>query len=142
MDRADDTQAALRALHDEDAIFAREVAGLQAEGVDTNRGDIDWTGFVVAFKGVFLEGLEVVFIVLTFSANHDDAFGPSVAGAVVAFLVVTLVGAAVHRPLARVPGTHDEHPNWQRKTTATIEEVFEDEATAELLEDVQFARSS
>jgi len=41
-----------------------------------------------------------------------------------------------------VPGTSDEHPNWQRKTTATIEEVFEDEATAELLEDVQFARSS
>jgi 4-alpha-glucanotransferase len=41
-----------------------------------------------------------------------------------------------------VPGTSDEHPNWQRKTTATIEEVFEDEATAELLEDVQFARCS
>jgi 4-alpha-glucanotransferase len=41
-----------------------------------------------------------------------------------------------------VPGTKDEHANWQRKTTATIEEVFEDEATAELLEDVQFARST
>jgi 4-alpha-glucanotransferase len=40
-----------------------------------------------------------------------------------------------------VPGTNDEHPNWQRKITATIEDVFEDEATAELLEDVQFARS-
>ena len=41
-----------------------------------------------------------------------------------------------------VPGTHDEHPNWQRKVTATIEAIFEDEATAELLEDVQFARST
>jgi 4-alpha-glucanotransferase len=41
-----------------------------------------------------------------------------------------------------VPGTSDEHANWQRKITATIEDVFEDEATAELLEDVQFARSS
>jgi 4-alpha-glucanotransferase len=41
-----------------------------------------------------------------------------------------------------VPGTHDEHPNWQRKVTATIEDIFEDEATAELLEDVQFARSA
>jgi 4-alpha-glucanotransferase len=41
-----------------------------------------------------------------------------------------------------VPGTNDEHPNWQRKVSATIEQVFEDEATAELLEDVQFARSS
>jgi 4-alpha-glucanotransferase len=41
-----------------------------------------------------------------------------------------------------VPGTHDEHPNWQRKVTATIEDIFEAEATAELLEDVQFARSA
>ena len=41
-----------------------------------------------------------------------------------------------------VPGTSDEHANWQRKITATIEDVFEDEPTAQFLEDVQFARSS
>jgi len=41
-----------------------------------------------------------------------------------------------------VPGTNDEHPNWQRKITASIEDVFEDKATAELLEEVQFARSA
>jgi 4-alpha-glucanotransferase len=41
-----------------------------------------------------------------------------------------------------VPGTSDEHANWQRKVTADLEDVFEDEPTAELLEDVQFARSS
>jgi 4-alpha-glucanotransferase len=41
-----------------------------------------------------------------------------------------------------VPGTNDEHANWQRKVTASIEDVFGDEATAELLEDVQFARSA
>jgi 4-alpha-glucanotransferase len=41
-----------------------------------------------------------------------------------------------------VPGTSTEHANWQRKITATIEDVFEDEATAQFLEDVQFARSS
>jgi 4-alpha-glucanotransferase len=41
-----------------------------------------------------------------------------------------------------VPGTSAEHANWQRKITATIEDVFEDEATAQFLEDVQFARSS
>jgi 4-alpha-glucanotransferase len=41
-----------------------------------------------------------------------------------------------------VPGTNDEHPNWQRKITASIEDVFEDKATAELLDDVQFARSA
>ena len=41
-----------------------------------------------------------------------------------------------------VPGTSAEHANWQRKITASIEDVFEDEATAQFLEDVQFARSS
>jgi 4-alpha-glucanotransferase len=41
-----------------------------------------------------------------------------------------------------VPGTSAEHANWQRKITATIEDVFEDEATAQFLEDVQFSRSS
>jgi 4-alpha-glucanotransferase len=41
-----------------------------------------------------------------------------------------------------VPGTSTEHANWQRKITACIEDVFEDEATAQFLEDVQFARSS
>lgn len=41
-----------------------------------------------------------------------------------------------------VPGTSDEHANWQRKITTLVEDVFEDEATAQFLEDVQFARSS
>jgi 4-alpha-glucanotransferase len=41
-----------------------------------------------------------------------------------------------------VPGTSTEHANWQRKLTADIEDVFGDEATAEMLEDVQFVRSS
>jgi 4-alpha-glucanotransferase len=41
-----------------------------------------------------------------------------------------------------VPGTSAEHANWQRKITATIQDVFEDEPTAQFLEDVQFARSS
>jgi len=41
-----------------------------------------------------------------------------------------------------VPGTSAEHANWQRKITATLQDVFEDEPTAQFLEDVQFARSS
>ena len=41
-----------------------------------------------------------------------------------------------------VPGTSSEHANWQRKITATIDDVFEDEPTAQFLEDIQFARSS
>jgi len=92
-----------RALHDEELIFQREVAELGGTFADTNKRDIDWSGFVVSFKGVFLEGLEVVFIVLTFGANANKSFGPATLGAVLAVVLVAIVGAAVHRPLARVP---------------------------------------
>ena len=92
--------AGLQSLHDEEAIFAREVAAL---GRDPDKSDIDWNGFVVSFKGVFLEGLEVAFIVLTFGANDKNAFAPALEGALLAFLVVTIIGAVVHRPLSKVP---------------------------------------
>ena len=92
--------AGLQSLHDEEAIFAREVAAL---GRDPDKSDVDWNGFVVSFKGVFLEGLEVAFIVLTFGANDKNAFVPALEGALLAFLVVTIIGAVVHRPLSKVP---------------------------------------
>jgi Ca2+/H+ antiporter, TMEM165/GDT1 family len=90
----------LKALHDEAQIFERELAELEAIPVAT--GVIDWTGFVVSFKGVFLEGLEVAFIVLTFGANSGH-FGPALVGAALAVLMVGAIGAVVHRPLTRVP---------------------------------------
>jgi uncharacterized membrane protein len=93
----------LKALHDEAAIFEREIAELSRGGRDTNFSDIDWNGFVVSFKGVFLEGLEVAFIVLTFGAQRNNAFLPAALGAALAFAVVCSIGAFVHRPLARVP---------------------------------------
>jgi uncharacterized membrane protein len=93
----------LKAVHDEEAIFREEVAELTRGGLDRNANDIDWNGFVVSTKGVFLEGLEVAFIVLTFGANRGDAFLPAIAGAVLAIVLVAIVGAVVHRPLARVP---------------------------------------
>jgi uncharacterized membrane protein len=88
-----------KSLHDEDAIFRHEVESLSAVAEPPG---FHWNGFVVAFKGVFLEGLEVAFIVLTFGAN-EGRFGPSIAGALIAFLLVALVGVLVHRPLSRVP---------------------------------------
>ena len=90
----------LKALHDEDAIFATEVAELAAQPKRPSR--IDPFAFTVSFKGVFLEGLEVVFIVLTFGANqHNIPLAAAAAGAAVA--VVLIIGAAMHRPLARIP---------------------------------------
>jgi uncharacterized membrane protein len=85
-----------KALHDEDEIFKREVADMQAHATD-------WYGFVLSFKGVFLEGLEVAFIVVTFGGTERGHYGYPVIGAAIAFVVVALVGAAVHRPLSRVP---------------------------------------
>src|ERR1700751_3014768 len=48
-----------KALHDEDEIFARELAEARDAPRD-ERGGIDWDGFTLSFKGVLLEGLEAV----------------------------------------------------------------------------------
>jgi len=92
--------AGLKAKHDEDAIFTQHVAELSAP--DRPRGRRDSTAFTVAFKGVFLEGLEVVVIVLTLGvAGHR--LGLAAAGAGAAVVVVGIVGAVVSRQLAGVP---------------------------------------
>ncbi len=88
-------------LHDEEEIFARELAEARAAGRDERAG-LDWYGFTLAFKGVLLEGLEVAFIVLTFGSTQGSI--PLAAlGAGVALVLVAIVGVAVRAPLARVP---------------------------------------
>ena len=91
--------AGRRAKHDEDLVFRQETEEL---GGAPQTADFDWLGFTVSFKGVLLEGLEVAFIVLTFGISAGQ-FGPSIAGALAAAAVVSLVALAVHRPLSRVP---------------------------------------
>jgi uncharacterized membrane protein len=87
-------------LHDEAAIFAREVADVRAH--DGAAPAHDWYGFTLAFKGVFLEGLEVAFIVVTFGAAHND-YPLVICAALAAVVVVAAAGVVVHRPLSRVP---------------------------------------
>jgi uncharacterized membrane protein len=90
-----------KALHDEDAIFARELEDAQsAERLE--RAGVDWYGFTLSFKGVFLEGLEVAFIVLTFGSTQGS-IPLAAAGAAAALVLVATVGIAVRAPLARVP---------------------------------------
>jgi uncharacterized membrane protein len=89
----------LKALRDEESTYRHEVAALRAEGIS---GAHDWYAFTVAFKGVFLEGLEVAFIVVTFGGSQHNV-GLASLGAVAALVIVLAVGSIVHTPLSRVP---------------------------------------
>jgi uncharacterized membrane protein len=91
----------LKALHDEAEEYAEQTAAARAAG-DQRRWGIDVFGFVVSFKGVFLEGVEVVFIVITFGLNAHNLAG-AVWGAAAAGALVLGLGAALHRPLAAIP---------------------------------------
>ena len=90
-----------KALHDEDAIFARQLEEARTAAPHLRHG-VDAYGFALAFKGVLLEGLEVAFIVLTFGSAQGSIPLASL-GAAVALVLVTGVGVAVRAPLARVP---------------------------------------
>jgi uncharacterized membrane protein len=91
-----------KALHDEEKLYAEHLA--EATGKQARRSFLapDWYGFTLAFKGVLLEGLEVVFIVLTFGANAKNV-GLATIAAGCAVVLVAAAGFAVRAPLARVP---------------------------------------
>ena len=94
--------AGVKPLHDEDAIYRRTVASSQGAERRAKFGVSDAYAFVLAFKGVLLEGLEVVFIVVTFgSSAHQLGVAAIAAGAAV--LVVAALGFAVRGPLSRIP---------------------------------------
>jgi|SRR5215469_8590763 len=99
-------KASLRAagiipLHDEDAIFAAEAAGLGGQARH-RRGRLDWVAGVTALKAVLLEGLEVVFIVIAVGTARG-LLVPASLGALAACALVLAIGGLVHRPLSRVP---------------------------------------
>jgi uncharacterized membrane protein len=90
-----------KALHDEDLIYANTIAELATDATRAqNRRDA--IGFAVAFKGVLLEGTEVVLIVLSLGAS-SHRLGLAAAAAGAAVVVVTLVGVIVARQLREVP---------------------------------------
>lgn len=90
-------------LHDEDAIFATTTAELSRDeppgGAHTAR---DAVGFAVAFKGVFLEGMEVVLIVVSLGASQHR-LGIAAAAAGAAAVLVAAVGVVVAKQLSQVP---------------------------------------
>ncbi|MGA3216345.1 MAG: hypothetical protein ABSD97_11735 [Acidimicrobiales bacterium] len=118
-------------LHDEDAIYTKTVADLSSHSGDApgtasganpsasarrpdrqtgspwRHGPRDATGFTVAFKGVFLEGMEVVLIVITLGASSGH-LALAACSAAVAAIIVSIIGYLVARQLSEVP------ENWMK----------------------------
>ena len=88
-------------LHDEAAIFAREIEQAR-DASRVERAGLDWYGFTLSFKGVLLEGLEVAFIVITFGSTQRNV-GLAAGAAAAALALVATVGVLVRAPLQRVP---------------------------------------
>jgi uncharacterized membrane protein len=92
--------AGLKARHDELQEFREQSEAARAAGA--RHPGLDGYAFASAFKGVLLEGLEVVFIVLTLGASRHR-IPLAAASAVLAVLLVAASGLAARAPLARVP---------------------------------------
>jgi|SRR6185437_5424998 len=92
----------LKALHDEDAIFAATTGEMERAPALPGPSGRDGVGFAVAFKGVFLEGTEVVLIVVGLGASqHRLGIAAGAAGA--AAVLVAAIGAVVAKQLSQVP---------------------------------------
>lgn len=88
-----------KAIHDEEEIFRKESEAARAAG--ETQGSFDLFAFMVSFKGVFLEGMEVVFIVITFGLSADNV--PMAAtGAAVAVAIVLALAVVLRRPLSMI----------------------------------------
>jgi uncharacterized membrane protein len=92
--------AGVIALHDEAAAFAKETEAMRRLG---GGGGWDRVAFGASFQITMLEGIEVVFIVIAIGAGGAGLLLPASLGALVALLVVVLLGVTIHRPLASVP---------------------------------------
>lgn len=89
----------LKSLHDEEATFREETERIRANARNQGR---DWFAVSTSFNGVFLEGLEVVFIVIGMGAA-GRAMGAASIGAAIAAVIVIVAGIVLHQPLAAVP---------------------------------------
>src|SRR2546425_11059462 len=88
-------------------VAARGLAGMAGEDPHdaaeqwTGPG-IDWTAWLLAFKGVVLEGLEVAFIVVSFGAAANN-YGVAIIGGAAAIRLFFGLGFIVHRSVRRIP---------------------------------------
>jgi uncharacterized membrane protein len=88
-------------LRDEAAAYIRQSNRFLALGVGPDGRN--QTGLIPAFQITMVEGIEVVFIVVAVGAADRDLLLPASLGAFAALLLVSVLGVALHRPIARVP---------------------------------------
>jgi uncharacterized membrane protein len=95
---------------------ARKNAAAEVQNTGEIHG-IDWYAFVVAFKAIMLEGLEIVFIVVTFGAEANH-IGIAAGSAVAALVAVGGIALLTRRWLSRIPR------EWLRFGVGVILAVF------------------
>ncbi|HEX4627552.1 MAG TPA: hypothetical protein VH137_02090, partial [Gemmatimonadales bacterium] len=87
-------------------VAARGLAGIQVqretEEEEIPASGVDWVAFVLSFKGVLLEGLEIAFIVVTFGATAGQ-IGPAIAAGAAAVVVIGAIGFALKTVVTRIP---------------------------------------
>jgi uncharacterized membrane protein len=86
-----------RVAHDGFSGSAEQQVEARAEG-----DGMDWTAFTLSFKGVFLEGLEVAFIAVSFGETSGH-LGWAVIGAVAALAIIGVAGALARTTVQRIP---------------------------------------
>jgi uncharacterized membrane protein len=82
--------------------FAGDEEDVDAELDRGTRFGLDWTAFVLSFKGVLLEGLEIAFIVVTFGAASKQIWVGAIGGAL-ALVIVGGIGFVFRDALTRIP---------------------------------------
>ncbi len=92
----------LKALHDEAKAFeeTREML-VGSGGAAVKAASVDRVGVTTALSGVFLEGLEVVFIVIALGGLNS--VGAATIGAVASLVAVVVAGLIFRAPLTQVP---------------------------------------
>ena len=91
-----------KAMHDEAAIYKREIEEARVAKAGQRFAVHDWYAFTVSFKGVFLEGIEIVFLVVTIGGLQKHVGLASLA-AFSAVLIVAAFGVVLRHPMSRVP---------------------------------------
>jgi uncharacterized membrane protein len=86
-------------------VSANGLAGMgertaSTEGIPAS--GMDWTAFVLSFKGVLLEGLEVAFIVVSVGLTAQ-ALPSAMLGATLAFVVIAAAGLLARGMVQRIP---------------------------------------